>query len=208
LWIGACGRSTGAKKKKVEPNAGATQVEQRSVGWQSSTTPDPPSDLERDKLERARATAAKDIGIPPELAGRTKPKAPSVLDIYVDGKPRSSLVASRFDAPMPLSQALGTLPIRNVLVHAPEHNAWIAASDISSFTLRRNRRGMIKLELPEGAVRGKGDGKGRATRKPDDGAMPAGPAVSRREVRAKEVRDVQWIEIRTRDSVRLEHEPE
>ncbi len=211
IWIGGCGRSSGPTKKKAAPTGAtggsATQTERQSVGWQSSTTPDPPGDLERAKLERERAEkAAKGIGVPPELAGRTKPKAPSLLDVYVDGKPQTSLVASRFDAPLPLTQALGQLPIRNVFVHASDHNVWISAPTIESYSLRRNRRGMIKLEVVDTSGRGKGDGTGRATRTPD--AAPSLPgAGSRRAVRDREIRGVQWIEIRTQTSARLDQEP-
>jgi hypothetical protein len=112
---------------------------------------------------------------------------PGALDLYVDEKLRRSLPAKELEQEQPLSRVVGDLHARNVLAHGEAAELWVSAADLPAFGIRLNRRGAIKLERLNQAEGGGGGGKGGG--------------------RSEDLRDVQWLEVRTAASPRLPGEP-
>jgi hypothetical protein len=113
--------------------------------------------------------------------------APGTLDLYVDEKLRRTIPGKDLETEQPLAKIVGDVGARSVLAHG-EGELWISAAELPAFGMRLNRRGAIKLERLEQAEGGGGGGGGGGGR-------------------AHELRDVQWLELRTPSSPRLLGEP-
>jgi hypothetical protein len=109
--------------------------------------------------------------------------APGTLDLYVDEKLQRTLAAKELGTEQTLAQVIGNVHARSVLAHG-EGEVWVAGGELADFGLRLNRRGAIKLERLQQAEGGGGGGG-----------------------RAGDVRDLQWLEVRTPSSPRLPGEP-
>jgi hypothetical protein len=128
---------------------------------------------------------------PPPPAGHFSERrlsAGSVLDIYVDERLERKMNAAELDEAKPLAQLVGPVRPRSVLAHARAAELWLSADEVGKIGVRLNRKGAVKLE-PTGQAQGGGGGQ----RAPGSGVH--------------ELRDVEWLEVRTVASARLPDEP-
>jgi hypothetical protein len=156
----------------------------------------PLSDAEREKLHRMSLP-------PPHFPERAQPPEHS-LDLYVDEVRVTNLASDKLG---PLTSLLPKVPVRSVLAHGDGGERWIPKAELGDYSVRLNRRGQLKLEWrfaedPGGSGRHEeDDDEGRARRGKGDGSGRAAvPGSIRRE---HELRDLQWIEVRTEKSPRL-----
>lgn len=147
---------------------------------------DPPSPSPDEPEKIVSSKIAGDVALPPELQGRPAP--PSGLTVWVDGKLVRTVAADELKQPVPLPSLISEpAGVRTAMVHG-DGNLWLAGSDLGGFRVKVNRRGLVKLE----ATRPSGGGGGGDE---DDDRS------------AKQLKDVKWIEVRTRKSPHLAGEP-
>ena len=133
-----------------------------------------------------------EVALPPELAKRPEPGEGVAL--YVDGAAKRTLSPAELASTKRLD-TLAPAGARSLLAHSANGNLWLAASELGSYQLRLNRRGQVKLE-PVGAG---GGGENRDKQGRDTPPNHAG--------REHELREIIWLEVRTRASPRLTGEP-
>jgi hypothetical protein len=154
-------------------------------------TPQPPP-------KAAPATEADDdepgVVVPPGLASRPAPRQGVAL--YVDGATKQTLSPADLALTKRLDAIAGA-GARSMLAHGASGDLWLTAAELGRYQLRLNRRGQIKLEAI--AAAGAGGGEHR-----DKGGSNAPPEHAGRQ---HELREVIWLEVRTRTSPHLAGEP-
>jgi hypothetical protein len=118
-----------------------------------------------------------------QFAGRRG--SDGMLEVYVDEKLQRSINTKELEEPRPLRSLIGDGAVRNVLAHG-DSDMWIRGTETADYDVRVNRRGAIKIEWKQGEAGGGGGGGGG---------------------RARELRDVRWLEVRSPSSPRLVGEP-
>ena len=131
--------------------------------------------------------------LPPELAQRASP--PAGVALWIDGALARTRAPTDFAAPQRLDAVVGTR-VRSLFVHGDGGDEWLRGNELSSYRLRLNHRGQIKLE-PAGV----GGGAAHGSRPGGRDRAPDHPG------REREVRGVRWLEARTPKSPRLAGEP-
>jgi hypothetical protein len=132
------------------------------------------------------------VVLPPELANRPAPRQGVAL--YVDGATKRTLSPADLASTKRLDAIAGARA-RSMLAHGASGSLWLTAAELGRYQLRLNRRGQIKLEPIDAAGGGEHRDKGGGNAPPEHAG------------RAHELREVIWLEVRTRTSPHLAGEP-
>lgn len=132
------------------------------------------------------------VALPPEMAKRPAPREGVAL--YVDGAAKPPMTLAELASTKRLDAIAGPTA-RSVFAHGATGNLWLTASELQRYQLRLNRRGQVKLEPIDAA----GGGSNRDKAGHDAPPEHAG--------RAHELREIEWLEIRTRASAHVSGEP-
>ena len=213
LLVGVIALAAGGCHRRSTPPPSASPV-RASRGFDPSLAgrPEIPTPAEREKLRRLRGPE-----IPSHFVDRPRP-ADHALAIYVDESLIKTVPAGDLAHGRSLESVLPKGAARVVLAHGESGEVWIPAAELRDYGVRLNQRGQLKLEwqLAEGGGGGSGGG-GRGGGVGGGGGggggsggghhRPAGGPVPPRVRRAREVRDLEWIEVRSPKSARLAGEP-